>query len=231
MLHMRETRITYARHADVLPGVVIPEEGIALEYIKANGQTFVQPSTGAAGRLFAGVSYERFIPARSLPFIREYQLDATGVLNLPRTPIAGAIAVIEGAAVRAVTVGTDAPTGDDAVLNGDQLLFDPATAEGRIVRVQMRYVPSVEEARTLQGDAPFGGQASALTDRIGRIIEGEIATSCIDMSKDWTNVLEVGLGADGLFVPATAQNKVPNVVVHNSPNASNPFLVLSLNNA
>lgn len=230
MLHMRDTRITLARHAEVLPGVVIQEEGVALSYIKKDGQTFVQPSTGAAGELFAGVSMERFAPARSLPFVRLYELDKSGALQLPRLPIAGQIAVIEGTNVRTVTIGDEAPeTGLNAVLNGTELLFAPGDeTEGRVISVQFLYIPDVEEARSLQGDGPFGGQASAITGVIGRILDGEIATSLADMSKDWTNVLEVGLGAEGRFVPATDSNRVKGVIVKNTPNAANPFLALSI---
>ena len=230
MLNLRETRITLNRHANVLPGVVIPEEGTALVYVKKDGETFVQPSTGAAGELFAGISMERNLPPRSMPFISEYELTDTGVLQLPRTPIAGQIAVIEGTDVRTVTIGDEHPTGANAVLDGDQLLFDTASAEGRVVRVQMLYVPDMEEARTYVGDAPFGGQASAITGVIGRILDGEVATTCVDVSKDWTNALRVVLGADGRFAPHSGSAvPVPQVVVKNSPNASNPFLILSIN--
>lgn len=230
MLQLRDTRINLSRHANVLPGVRIPEEGMALVYVKNNGDTVVIPSTGAAGELFAGVSFERFAPARSLPFIREYQLTAAGTIQLPRTPMAGQIAVIEAGTVRTVTIGDEAPEGSlNAVLNEDVLLFDVAGAEGRIVTVQFLYTPDLEEARTLQGDIPFGGHASDLTGVIGRIIDGEVATTCIDMSKDWTNALQVGLGADGRFVPATAATALPQVIVKNSPNAANPYLVISLN--
>lgn len=230
MLQMTDTRITLARHADVLPGVLIPEEGIALVYTKLDGVTYVQPALGGGGEHFAGVSMERYAPPRTLPLFAEYELSATGLVQLPRVPQTGKIAVIEGDTVRTVTVGTEAPTsGDNAVLNKDVLMFAPGEdAEGRVVRVQMLYTPSLDEARTIVGDAPFGGLASALTDRIGRILDGEIATSLVDVSADWTNVIEVGLGADGYFVPATSSNKVPNVIVKNTPNAANPFLILSI---
>lgn len=229
MLHMRDTRITLTRHANVLPGVVIPEEGMALVYVKHQGETFVQPATGASGELYAGVSFERNLPPQRIPFIREYEVGESCIISLPRTPAAGQISVIENGVVRTVSVGTEAPeSGDNVVLHGADLLFAPDSA-GRVVLVQMVYVPSVDEARTLLGDAPFGGQASAVTGVIGRILEGEFATSCIDLTKDWTNALEVGLGAGGLFVPAQGNNKVPGLVVKNSPNAANPYLVLSSN--
>lgn len=229
MLHMRDTRITLTRHANVLPGVRIAEEGVALSYVKHNGDTYVQPSTGAAGEIFAGISMERFAPARSLPFIREYELDASGTIQLPRTPIAGQLAIFERGVVLSVAAGTEAPEeGANAIIDGDVLLFAAEGAAGRVVRVQMSYTPDMEEARTLQGDIPFGGHASDITGVIGRILDGEVATSCIDMSKDWTDALSVGLAADGNFIPATAQNRVQGVVVKNSPNAANPYLVISV---
>lgn len=232
MLQLTDTRITLARHANILPGIQILEEGLALVYVKdAAGNTCVQPSTGAANELFAGVSYERYAPARSLPFIREYELDATGSIQLPRVPAAGQISAIENGAALSITNGDEAPeTGNNAVLDGDVLMFAPGDdAVGRVIRVQMSYVPDLDEARTLQGDAPFGGHASALTDVIGRLLNAEFATSAYDVTKDWTAVTQVALGEGGLFVPATSSNKLANVVVQNSPNGANPFLKLSIN--
>lgn len=231
MLHMRHTRLTDTRHADILPGVQILEEGIALEYVKLDGETYVQPSTGTTGRLFAGVSLERYAPARSLSYIQEYELTEEGTVQLPRTPAAGQISIIEGTNVIVPTVGEEAPdSGTGAVLKRDVLMFAPGdSAKGRVVRVQMGYVPDLDEARTLQGDAPFGGHASAMVGIIGRILNGEISTSAFDVSKDWTNVLQVALGADGKFTPAGNNNAIPQVVVKNTPNAANPFLSLALN--
>lgn len=230
MLHLMDTRFTHTRHADVLPGHVIPEEGAALVYVKANGQTCVRMSTGAAGEIFAGVSFERYNVPRTLVFIREYVLDESGVLRLPREPIAGQIAVIEDGVVSIPVAGTTAPTDDSSVIDGSTLLFqaDPATA-GRVVRVQFLYSPTLEEARSIQGDRPFGERASELEGVIGRILNGVLATSFVDITKDWTNVLEVGLGADGRFVPATANNKVPNVVVMNTPDGAGNFLKIAIN--
>lgn len=232
MLHMIDTRITLARHANVLPGVLIPEEGIALVYVKQDGETYVQPSTGAAGEalLFAGVSMERYAPPRTLPLFVEYELTEAGTVQLPRVPQPGQIAIFEGANALSVTEGTEAPTtGANAVLNKDVLLFAPGEeAEGRVIRVQMLYTPTLDEARTIVGDAPFGGLASDVTGVVGRILDGEIATSLVDVSKDWTDVIRVGLGADGRFVPAAGANTVANVIVKNTPNAANPYLRLSI---
>ena len=229
MLQLRDTRITLARHADVLPGTLIEEEGVALVHVKQNGYTFVQPATGASGELFAGVSYERFAPAARLPLIREYTVPAGGIVQLPRTPAAGALAVIASGNALDIVAGSERPAEDatNVVISGDVLLVGDLYV-GRTVRVQMLYVPSVEEARSIQGDMPFGGRASGLTGTIGRIVDGELATSCFDASRDWTNALEVGLGQNGMFVPATGANRLPGVIVKNSPNAANPYLVLFL---
>ena len=43
MLQLRETRIIRSLPERVAPGVVIPEEGIPLSYVKVDGETCVQP--------------------------------------------------------------------------------------------------------------------------------------------------------------------------------------------
>ncbi len=229
MLQLRDTRITLATHSPIVPGVQILEEGLALVFKKVNGETCVQPSTGAAGEIFAGVSFERFAPAGRLPFIRQYTVPVGGVINLPRTPDAGRIAVISGSTVIVPVAGDDRPEDATSIaINGDQLLLAEA-AEGSAVTVQMLYVPDLEEARTLQGDGAFGGHASLLTGVIGRLNDATVGTTCFDPTKDWTDVLRVALGADGMFIPSTsAANAIPGVVVANSPNAANATLVLTI---
>jgi len=228
MLQLRDTRITYAAQSPIVPGVRIEEEGLALVFKKVNGETCVQPSTGAAGEVFAGVSYERFAPGGRIPFIRQYSVPVGGVVQLPRVPAAGSIAVVSGSTTIAPTAGDERPTDETSIaLNGDQLLLAEA-AEGKTITVQMMYVPDVEEARAFQGDRPFGGHASLLVDSIGRLNDATVGTTCFDTTKDWTDVIKVGLGANGLFVPAAGANTLPNVVVANSPNAANATLVLHI---
>ncbi len=226
MLQMRNTRIIVDLLSPVAPGVLVPEEGLALVWSKVNGESVVSPSAGAG--IFAGVSKERFAPPARVPFIGSFTIES-GAVELPRAPVAiGQIGVLGlGASIVAPTVGTEAGAAGTAVLDGTTLLFDEAD-EGKTITVQLLYVPTVEEARSFQGDLPFGGHASALTQTIGRIVQGEIATSAFDPSKDWTNVLAVGLGPNGTFIPAAGANTVPNVVVLNSPSAANPFLILQL---
>ncbi len=229
MLQLRDTRILRNLHANVATGVLIPEEGLALSWVKENGEAKVRPSTGAANEIFAGVSFERFAPPGRVPLVIEAIVDEDGKVELPRVPAAGQISAFQkdGSAYTIVSGPAGAET--EAQLDGSELIFDADTQAGKFVRVQMLYVPSVEEARSFQGDLPFGGHASQHVAVIGRVTQGEIGTSAVDMSKDWTSALFVKLGADGVFTPGTANDHLDNVVVMNTPNAANPFLCLSLN--
>jgi hypothetical protein len=230
MLHMRDTRFHTVLQFNVLPGIVIQEEGVALVFTKYNGETYVKPSAGEDGEIFAGVSFERFTPAGRLPFIREFEVPESGVLILPRTAAEGsAVSVYEGKTALDVATGDTAPSDSSAVLNGERLLFNPDTAKGRRVRVQLMYSPTVEEAQSIYGGAPFGGLASATTGEKGRITIGEVGTSCYDASADWSEALTVALGENGNFVPGTPSTAIPGVVVRNSPSAANNYLVLQLN--
>ena len=72
MLQLRETRIIRSLPERVAPGVVIPEEGIPLSYVKVDGETCVQPCTGAGVEIFAGVSLSRNSPPAALPMVVEF---------------------------------------------------------------------------------------------------------------------------------------------------------------
>jgi hypothetical protein len=232
MLQLRDTRIFRTQHAKVENGILIAEEGIALIYTKTggDGDTVVAPAAGGDETAFAGVSYERFTPPGVYPFISDYAVPAGLTVELPRTPIAGKLLVKNADTGVAYTIVTTTPDADTKVeITGDTLTFNAGLDPLPNITVQFLYAPSVLEARLYTGDAPIGGLPSHSLDVIGRILQGDISTTFYDASKDWSAVLTVGLGAGGYFVPSTSGHVIPGVIVKNTPNASNPFLILGLN--
>lgn len=227
MLQLRETRVVRSTHMPVVSGITVAEEGMALVYAKENGETRVQPSTGVAGEVFAGVSLSRNSHPAELPYIQEQAIPANGVLTLVRTPIANQL-LVKVAGVQ-VTVVPGAPADATQVqLAGADLVFFNGEA-GKQVSAQFKYTPSVIEARTVMGDAPIGGLPSTAQSVIGVLKDAVITTNFFDASQDWSLALHAKLGANGMFVPANAAQGIPGVVVHNAPNAANPFLSLSMN--
>jgi hypothetical protein len=227
MLQLRETRIVRNKHENVMPGVIVPEEGIALVYAKDNGETKVQPSTGAAGEIFAGVSLSRNTAPASLPFVQEGVVGSTAVVELVRTPIAGQLNVkLNGTQL---TIVSAAPASESEVqVQGRNLVFHAnAKADGYVA--QFLYAPTVVEARTVIGDGPIGGLSSTAQSVIGVLKDAFVGTNFYDASADWSDTMYVKLAANGMFTVGTEADHVPGVIVRNAPNAGNPFLVISLN--
>ena len=109
MLQLRETRIIRSLPERVAPGVVIPEEGIPMSYVKVDGETCVQPCTGAADEIFAGVSLSRNSPPAALPMVVEFAY-GSGSGKFPRAPIDGQLMVknVADGSTRAVVAAAPA---------------------------------------------------------------------------------------------------------------------------
>lgn len=228
MLQLRETRISYTAHENVLSGVIIPEEGMACVYVKENGETKVTLSSGADGEVFAGVSFSRNTAPASLPHVQEQAIPSANTVELVRTPIAGQLNVkVNG--VQKTVVSSAPADADEVQLSGRVLRFFAGEA-GKEVTAQFLYVPTVIEARTVIGDGPHGGLSSTAQGVIGLLKNAQFATNFFDASADWSNAMFVKLAAGGTFtVAADASEAIAGVVVKNGPSAANPFLVLSAN--
>lgn len=227
MLQLRETRIVLTKHANVLSGHIVPEEGMALVYVKEDGETKVQLSTGAANEIFAGVSQSRNTPPAALPFFQEGMIPASLSIELPRTPIAGQL-LVKVAGVQKTIVNAAPADATEVQLSGHNLiLFAGEASKG--YQAQFLYAPTVTEARTVIGDTPIGGLSSTAQSVIGRLLDADLATNMFDASADWHDVMYVKTGPGGTFVPGTVADHIIGAVVKNSPSAANPFLALSIN--
>lgn len=221
MINLKNSRFYETAQEDLAAGVSIQEEGQALEYVRAAGKTVVVPSTGS-NKNFAGISIARNAPPLTLPmFIEDVITD--GKVDLVQAPIDGTVflAIAGAPAAEGSSAGQYTIVGTDAVFN--------AADEGKKVVVQFTYAPTAIEARGILGDAPYGGQSANLEGTIAVVKRGQIETNMFDTSVDWTDVMFVKLGANGRFVPGTANDRVPNVIVKNSPSAGSPFLLVDLN--
>ena len=229
MLQLLNTRVFKSVNEELAPGAAVAEEGVALTYVRLNGSTYVQPCTGAAGEIFAGLAMIRNIPPSHYPVVEEVIVGVDGSFELSHVPVTGNVLIKLGTS--ALTIGTTAPADETQVeLNGADGNVVVALAGKKLV-AQYQYEMTVAEARQLLGDYPYGGNAANLMGFVTAIKQATpVATSFFDASKDWTNALGVVLASDGRLAPAARpSDAIPNVVLKNTPNAANPFVVIELN--
>lgn len=229
MLQLLNTRFFKSVNEELAPGAAVKEEGVALAYVRVNGATFVQPSTGTAGEIFAGLAAIRNLPPDNYPVVETVTVGTDGTFELSHAPVANNFLLKLG--TTALTPVAGAPASETEVkLDGANGLVDVALAGKKIV-AQYQYKLTVAESRTIIGDYPYGGNAANLFGFVTAIKQATpVATSFYDASKDWTNALGVVLASEGRLAPAARpSDAIPNVIVKNTPNASNPFLVIELN--
>lgn len=230
MLQLRSSNFYKTLFETLASGIVIQEEGIALSFVKENGETRVAPCTGAPGESFAGITIARNMPPAQVPNVEEGTIPANGRGTLARTPVIGQLMVKVSGTVLTV-IDTDpahVPTDNEIVVVGANYKVSNANA-GQPALFQYLYRPTVLEARTIIGDAPYGGLAANALGTIGVLKQAEVGTSFFDASKDWTTTLYAKLGAGGIFVPANSSDFTPGIIVKNTPNSGSPFLVLDIN--
>ena len=224
MMQLRNTRLYKSLFENLASGTTIQEEGVALTYVKENGETKVE--IGVAGGLFAGVAMARNMPPATLPIVESGLIPSTGAGTLTRSPNPGQLLVKIDGAVASLVSGT--PAAGEVTVTDSGYEFNAADA-GKMATFQYQYTPSVIEARSVIGDAPYGGLSANAMGTIAVVKQGEIATSFFDASADWSSAMYAKVVAGGKFAPATAASGLAGVVVKNSPSAGNPFLVLELN--
>jgi hypothetical protein len=214
-------------HRDVVSSVVIPDEGVALVFVKEGGIAKVQPSLGVAGEIFAGVSLARNVPPAFVPMVEEFVIGAGLSKTLLRAPLSGQIQIkVDGVSK---TIVAAAPANAAQVMVVGSALGYFAGEVNKTCTVQYMYEPTVVEASLFVGQAIIGGMAFQSMSVVGLITRGDITTNHFDASVDWSNAMAVKLGANGNFTTTGSGITVPNAIVLNSPNVENPMLTIRLN--
>ena len=226
MLDFSRTQIVESRDFPVQTGFTITAEGqaISTDYTTA-GVVGVRPTAGDATDTFLGMSISQQLTITEFPEIVEFT--STGSYTLPHTPIGGSILVWNVTGSVAITYNAGATAGTYNI-TGNVLTFNVAQA-GNSIRVSYRYVPTVLEMLTLQGDIPAGGAANLLLGTMGVILKGQIATSYFDTSVNWqvaTPVLK--LGAAGRLTVSGSGNTVTGAVIISVPTAADSYLVFEI---
>nr|DAF93684.1 MAG TPA: hypothetical protein [Myoviridae sp. ctshb19] len=243
MIVDKYTRTFNTEFRDVEPGLDLREDGQALVYSKVAGRTYVRPSQGVVGEIFAGISVNRNTPPAFLPkIVSGVVVPESGVVDLGRLPLSGQILVkVDGDVLE---VSAAAPVEGKVQSVGTKLYFftgddtaTPAVAgdQGKELFVQFMYEPTVSEAKTIRGDAPIGGLSSSELERIAVLTRAEsVATTFYDAAADWSSVVRPKLGVDGKFTTTGNGETVNTVIVLQTPvedAASYGPLVLKITNA
>lgn len=229
MLNYRNTIFTQTDSSPVAQGEIIQEEGAALVLLREGSKAVIKQSTGAADEVFAGFSYERTRRPEILAGIHESVIGSDLMVRLERTPEPGKIAVfVDGSAIT-VEVGSSAPADGTTVNLDGSVIYVHSSAEGKDVRVQFLYEPSVSEARTYGEGTEFNQTpASADVGVCGRILGGEVSTNYFDVEADWADetVIHPSLGADGRLTIGGSGTVLTNLAIKEAPNSEKAFLTV-----
>jgi hypothetical protein len=246
MIVDKYTRAFNTEFRDVEPGLDLREDGQALVFSKVNGRTYVRPSQGVVGEIFAGISVNRNTPPSFLPkIVADTIVPESGVVDLGRLPLNGQMLVKVGG--ETLEISAAAPVEGKVQSVGTKLYFFTGTPAvdggaaavpgdtGKELFVQMMYEPTVSEAKTIRGDAPIGGLSSSELGRIAVLTRAEqVATTFYDAAADWSTALRPKLGVDGKFTTSGPGETVNTVLVLQTPvqdAASYGPLVVKITNA
>lgn len=232
MLFQNATDIVQTQEADLLPGEVIHEEGVALVWIRENGKSFLRLSTGVAGEVFAGFALARNMPPATMARVEEFAIDATKKYTATRVPTAGALLVkIDGVKAEQEAAASASAAGKVGVQGAD--LYFHADDIGKKVFIQYAYELTVTEARSYTADAPIGGLPSNIEGSCGYIKLGNIATSVFDASADWSadNVLHPKLGPNGTLTLGGNGTELKGCIIKQAPTSERGYLIVEMSSS
>lgn len=221
LLHFELSKLFNTVERPVAKGATVTQEGSALVW-NATGNG-VQPSSGAAGEIFAGVSFSQQMTPLQFP---EYDsLTATSpasgqpTVTTGNLPIAGTIRVYDVTTGTLQTAGTPTTTANQYSIAGSVITLNAAAA-GHVIQVSYRYAPTTAQVLSVQGNIPPGGSSGLLLNSTGVVLNGDVVTTEFDTSVDWTTVSAtnpVTLGANGIFTIGGTGTALPGAFVTQLP--------------
>lgn len=224
MLLLDQSRISRSAERKTAAGVTLDAEGKALVAAYESGDLVVQPSTGVANEVFAGVSLSSEFSLASLPRVQDLVVSADPyTVTLDRDPTGATLRVSIGAT--AITEGDPGAEAAQYSISGRVLTFHSSRAAATAT-IAYRYSPTVQEAQSIQGDIEPGSHITSALGLTGTIEGGEVYTTEFDTNADWSGVPVVRLGANGRFTVGGSGTIVPCLVTH-KPVAGKAYLGIS----
>jgi hypothetical protein len=216
MLYFPNTRGAVSGEVSVAPSAVVSAEGQALVSVAG-----AKPSTGAAGEVFIGAAVSQQMTLMSVAKVDEAIQPASSTVTLSRTPSAGTLSIYDTDTKAIIAVG-------GAVTLVGKVVTLEAASVGHKLKFTYKFVPTVTEARALQGDVYPGGPAGAVVNQVGYINKGPVYTDQFDTTVNWAAANPVvKLGPNGQFTIGGTGATV-NCAIQAIPSVTSPFLGLLL---
>jgi hypothetical protein len=219
MLNYKKSRFTATDVAPIVEGASISQEGLALVVVRGEGQSEIQPSTGAAKEVFRGFSYDRVSAPEVLGHAGESVVDSAKPFDLTRTPMADMVGVFIDGTKATIEAGKTASAAGSVALDGMNLHFHSGD-DGKEFRFQIHYKPTYEEA-IMYGERHDRGVAlpNEVAGSCGLIVGGSISTTCWDPTVDWTDtsVTHPSLGVDGLLTIGGSGTLLDMLIIEEAP--------------
>ena len=183
MLHTVESQLTRSVPRPLAAGVNSLQEGDLLEAVYEDGIMKVQPSTGGANSVFAGIAISEIFDLDSVVEIETLEAPdaAADTRELKYVPIADTADV----AGSALTVNSNA--GKTITLSAES---------GDALTIIYRRVPSVIEARRIQGDRSPGTHVALAQRQVGVLEAGHIVFDNFNTAHDWQGANAAALRAN-----------------------------------
>lgn len=215
MLNMSRTLMHQSREIALVPGYTVLEEGVPLVSMLVDGVEAVKGFEGtndvSAGVKFVGFSYSETLTPLTANQSLTAVTDSNGHVLLPYEPITGQISVWtknpSGARTRITSTNVTIEIGNPRMIkvtsDGSAAIADTP------VDIVYKYMPTLKTAFFEHRVLIPSVSASAMTQSIGVILEGEVWTDKIDLSADFekaTNKLFInqdGLVSADASVPGT----------------------------
>lgn len=219
MLNTGMLKIIDAQETPIVPGASIPAEGLPLVRELVNGHECVRMGNETKAP-FMGFSYSESLTPRVKARIEVLLANPeTGEVVLTNEPIVGQISFYDadGKPITTATVDGKVATIEDQ--------------KGKMVKVQYRYQPSMEEVMTTDRVLiPFMA-ASELTESVGVILEGVVYTDMYEASVDFNDVnIKLAVSTNGLVTKQDESGSLAEIngVVISVPGIDTPFLGIRL---
>lgn len=211
MIDLKRTWYSHVDSQPLVPGKEVVDEGQCLVSVLVDGLEHVQPSTGAAGEVFAGFAVFRQLSHETAPNVELVTVPAAPgpyVVTLSyNNLVAGSVLVLDDAGVVVAPAAVDLLAG--------KVTFAVGQA-GLTLKVHYRFELTVAQAKQLFQEAVSNYPSANLIGQCGvGKGKGRIYLSYYDTSVDWANhVGPLCLGADGMVAAAGPVEIPGSRVVH-----------------
>jgi hypothetical protein len=235
MLKQQKTRIIRTQHRDVLTGVDIRQEGVALVFVNNNGLAQVKPAAGVANERFAGVSWSQTQVPDYLTKVEQVQVSGNLTFTLSRNNlVSGQVRIERNSDGSALTLAAAPAAGKFAADYTNGIISIDVTDAGTaavpvLLNVFYKYQPTAMEAIMAQGSGPIGGiTAASAMGTVGVIVEGDVSTDMFDVTDDWSVATKIYLGPAGIFTMKAVGTELRGANLIEAPGVGNAFLTLNL---